>query len=425
MSESLKVYSRTSLKEFVLSLFLFLILPFSSLVISFVLYRKNWAKYLFILFGLYFGFTFIIPSSKVNLPSDSEFYAMELENYYHNPISFKELVNGFYSVDTLQSDIYQPLVTWCVSIFTDDPHILFAVFGFVFSFFLGKIIWLMIDVSEVKLIGFASYFLLVFVLLNPLWNINGVRMWTGLNVFLLGVIMFYFKSKPKGLILILCSCLVHVSFAIPIIFFIVYQFVSKININYFFVLFIVSFLFKGLPPALLNTVTDFFPEFVKYKLDFYTDPNTVALVADENKDTSLFILASQFSQSLVPFLIICYMFFYYKKEIIANKRYLLFYNFLLFNVLWINMSAIIPSFGRFLTIFLMLSTFFFFINLNQLIKSPYFNTVKLILLPFLSIIIVHKLREFIDFQSVFIFVGNFVTSSFVSEPVPLVNFLLK
>lgn len=425
MLESYKVYSKTSIKELAVLLFLYLILPFSSLVISFILYRKNWAKYLFILFGLYFGFTFIIPSSKVNLPSDSEFYAMELEKYYHNPISFKELVNGFYSVDTLQSDIYQPLVTWCVSIFTDNPHILFAVFGFVFSFFLGKIIWIMIDISGVKLIGFASYFLLVFVLLNPLWNINGVRMWTGLNVFLLGVIMFYFKSKPKGLIMILCSCLVHVSFAIPIIFFIVYQFVSKVNINYFFVLFIISFLFKGLTPDLLNTVKDFFPEFVKYKFDFYTDPNTVALVADENKDTSLFILVSKFSQSLVTFLIICYMFFYYKKEIIANKRYLLFYNFLLFNMLWINMSAIIPSFGRFLTIFLMLSTFFFFINLNQLMKSPYFNTVKLILLPFLSIIIVHKLREFIDFQSVFIFVGNFVTSSFVSEPVPLVNFLLK
>ncbi|KAF2333148.1 EpsG family protein [Flavobacterium daemonense] len=425
MSESFTVYSKKSLKEFGISLVLYLILPFSSLVISFVLYRKKWAKYLFVLFGLYFGFTFIIPSSKVNLPSDSEFYAMELQNYHINPISFKELVNGFYSVDTLQSDIYQPLVTWCVSAFTDDPHVLFAVFGLVFSFFLGKIIWLMIDISAVKLAGFASYLLLTFVLLNPLWNINGVRMWTGLNVFLLGVIMFYFKNKPKGFILILCSCLVHVSFTIPIVFFIIYQFVSKININYFFVLFIVSFLFKGLPPSLLNTVTDFFPEFVKYKLDFYTDPNTVALVAEENKDTSLFILASQFSQSFVPFLIICYMFFSYKKEIIRNESFLLFYKFLLFNVLWINMSAIIPSFGRFLTIFLILSMFFFFINLNQLMKLPYFNTLKLILLPFLSIIIVQKLREFIDFQSVFIFVGNFITSSFVSEPTPLVNVLLK
>lgn len=425
MLESYKVYSKNSIKEFAVSLFLYLILPFSSLVISFVLYRKSWSKYLFILFGLYFGFTFIIPSSKVNLPSDSEFYAMELQNYYHNPISFRELVNGFYSVDTLQSDIYQPLVTWCVSIFTEDPHILFAIFGLVFSFFLGKIIWLMIDLSDVKLVGFASYFLLVFILLNPLWNINGVRMWTGLNFFLLGVIMFYFKNRPKGLILILCSCLVHISFMIPITIFIVYQFVSKININYFFVSFIFSYLFKGLPPSVLNTVTDFFPEFVKYKLDFYTDPNTVALVGEENKDTSLFILASQFSQSLVPFLIICYMFFYFKKEIIANRRYLLFYNFLLFNVVWINMSAIIPSFGRFLAIFLILSMFFFFINLNQLIKLPYFNTLKLILLPFLSIIIIQKLREFIDFQSVFIFAGNFITSSFVSEPVPLVNILLK
>lgn len=425
MSESLKVYSRASIKELALSLFFFLVLPFSSLVISFALYRRKWAKYLFILFGMYFGFSFVIPSSKVNDASDSEFYAMELHKYHINPISFKELVNGFYSVDTLQSDIYQPLATWFVSIFTDDYHVLFAVFGLVFSFFLGKIIWLMIDISEVKLIGFASFSVFLFVLLNPLWNINGVRMWTGLNVFLLGVIMFYFKKKPKGLILVLCSCLVHVSFTIPIVFFIVYQFVSKININYFFALFIVSFLFKGLPPSLLNTVTDFFPEFVKYKLDFYTDPNTVALVAEENKDTSLFILASQFSQSLVPFLIICYMFFYFKKEIVANKRTTQFYNFILFNVLWINMSAIIPSFGRFLAIFLMLSMFFFFINLNQLTKLPYFKTLRLILIPLFSIIIVQKLREFIDFQSLYLFIGNFITNSFVSEPVSLVNILLK
>lgn len=425
MSESIRVYSKKSLKEFAISLFLYLILPFSSLIISFILYRKKWAKYLFILFGMYFGFTFVIPSSKVNEASDSEFYAMELQKYHLNPISFKELVNGFYSVNTLQSDIYQPLVTWFVSVFTDDSHILFAVFGLIFSFFLGKVIWLMIDMSNVKLVGFASYLLLAFVLLNPLWNINGVRMWTGLNVYLLGIIMFYFKNKPKGLILILCSCLVHVSFAIPIVFFIVYQFVSKININYFFILFIISFLFKGLPPSLLNSVTDFFPEFVKYKLDFYTDPNTVTLVDESNKETSFFILASQFSQALVPFLIVCYMFFYYKREIVINKRYLMFYNFLLFNVVWINMSAIIPSFGRFLAIFLMLSMFFFFINLNQLMKLPYFNTLKLVLLPFLSIIVVQKLREFIDFQSVYIFVGNFVVNSVISDPVPLVNVLLK
>jgi len=89
------------------------------------------------------------------------------------------------------------------------------------------------------------------------------------------------------------------------------------------------------------------------------------------------------------------------------------------------MTAIIPSFGRFQSISLMLSMFFFLINLSFLIKLPYFKFLKFVLMPFFVLIIVQKLREFIDFQSIYIFVGNFLTYGFVSEPQPLVNILLK
>jgi len=425
MLRSYKIYSRNTIKEVCISLFFYLIWPISSLVISIALYKKKWAKFFFMLFGFYFGFSFIVPSSKTAEAYDSEFYAVQLKEYHVNDISFRELVHGFYSVETMQTDIYQPIVTWVVSAFTDNYHILFAVYGLVFSIFLGKILWIMIEMANVEQKGFALCMLVTFVLINPLWNINGVRMWTALNVFLYGVIVFYFKNRTKGVIFMLLSCLVHVSFVVPVLFFFVYLLISKINIAYFFLLFVFSFLFKGLSPSMLSNVTAFLPEFIRYKLDFYTDPNTVSLVGENAKSTSLFILASQFSQSFIPFLIIIYMHLFYKKEIIDNKKYLFFYKYLLLTIFWVNMTAIIPSFGRFQSISLMLSMFFFLINLSFLIKLPYFKFLKFVLMPFFVLIIVQKLREFIDFQSIYIFVGNFLTYGFVSEPQPLVNILLK
>jgi hypothetical protein len=425
MLESYKTHPKSPVKEIFMSLSLYLILPISSLVISFLLYKKSWSKYLFMLFGLYFGFTFIIPSSKIVESYDSEFYALELKEYHYYDLSFWELVNGFYSVETAQTDIYQPIVTWVVSCFTDNYHFLFAIYGFVFSIFLAKIIWLMIGLEDIKLKGFAFFLLLTFILVNPLWNINGVRMWTALNVFLFGILLFFFKNKKKGLLYISLSCLFHVSFLIPVLFLFIYFLVHKINSYYFFVLFLISFIFKGIPPSLLIDLSVFLPDFIRYKLDFYTDPNTVSLVGESLKSASIFILASQFAQSLIPFLCIVFMNVFYKNQINNNKKYLFFYKFLLFTIFWVNMSTIIPSFGRFQTIYLMLSLFFFFINLSQLKKLPYFNILKSLLFPFFIIIIVQKLREFIDFQSVYIFMGNFLTYFSASDPEPLVNFLLK
>jgi hypothetical protein len=425
MVEGYKTYSKSSIKEVFISLVFYLIWPISSLAISIALYKKSWSKYFFILFGFYFGFSFIVPSSKTTEAYDSEFYAVQLKEYHFNDITFRELVNGFYSIETGQTDIYQPIVTWGVSVFTDNYHVLFAVYGLVFSLFLAKITWLMIKMANVEQKGFAIYILLTFVLINPLWNINGVRMWTALNVFLYGVIVFYFKNRTKGVIFILLSCLVHVSFVIPVLFFFVSLCISKIKISHFFLLFIISFLFKGLPPTMLTSLSAFLPEFIRYKLDFYTDPNTVSLVAENAENTSLFILASQFSQSFIRFLLLIYMYIFYKKQIVDNKKQLFFYKYLLLTICWVNMTAIIPSFGRFQSISLMLSMFFFLINLSFLNKLAYFNFLKFALFPFFILIIVQKLREFIDFQGVYLFVGNFLTYVFVSSPEPLVNFLLK
>lgn len=423
MLGSPKIYSKNAINKIFVSLVAYLILPISALAISFTFYKKSWSKYLFMLFGLYFGFSFIIPSSKTTDAYDSEFYAMELKQYHLNDVSFTQFVHGLYNVETAQTDVYQPLVTWVVSIFTDNSHVLFGVFGLIFSFFLAKIIWLMFEMGNLKLKGFAIYLLLTLILINPLWNINGVRMWTALNVFLYGVLLFYFKDKGKGILFILLSCLFHVSFIIPIIFLVLSLLVSRMDNKYFFMLFLLSFLLNGLPPSLLNDLNAFLPDFVSAKLSFYTDPDTVSLVAENTKNTSFFILASQFSQYFIVFIIVVYLQFFYKKEIVKNKKNLLFYNYLLFTVFWVNMSSVIPSFGRFQSIYLILSLFFLFVNLSHLKKLPYFKALQFILFLFFSIIIVQRLRDFMDFQGIYLFVGNFFTYFFVPEPEPLINFL--
>lgn len=415
--------SKTLIKEKVTVAFLYLLIPFSSFFLSIFFYHRKWSIYLFALFGFYFGYTFIVPDFRLVDPTDSVFYLSEFIQYHNSPIAFSKLIEGFYSVETMQSDIYQPFVSWCVAYITDDSRVLFATFGFVFSLFLGKTLWLMFAYSKVKIQGFALVLLALFLVINPLWNINGVRMWTGLNVFLFGIVSYWLKNKLSGLFWIITSVFVHVSFAIPILFFLLFRFLRKVKLNYMFTLFLLSYIVMGMPSTVLNAVADFFPDFLKFKFDFYTDPNTVANFVKEKNESSFFILASHFSERIVPFLIVVYIFFYFRNNLAVKNNNLLFFNFILYNVIWMNIFSVIPSFGRFHSLFLLLSLFFLFVNINHLKSSPNFRYFTILLFPFFILIAIHRFREFLDFQSIFLFGGNFFINSCFETTSPLIQLL--
>lgn len=416
-------YSLNSIREFLVLSIIAFVFPFTAFFTSLLFYKKSWSKYLFVFFCTYFGYTFIIPSSKLlDSPFDSEFYANVLLDYYNTQISFQNFLNGLFTIETSQTDLYQPFVTWILSRFTDNYHILFAIFGFFFGWFYTKILWFILDKINFNFTFFSFALILMVLLLNPLWNINGVRMWTGLEVYLYGVILYFHSSKRTGYFYMILSVIFHFSFIIPIVFFLIYSLIPKKKIEVIFYLYLISLLITNLPIEVLFNSYHFFPDFIANRIITYTSYETVINVSEKNQNTSFFIKAALFSIKLVSLIFLMISFKHYKKNHVTLYETKKFLFFILFTFVWTNIFSIVPSGGRFLTFSYIVLLIFVLLNLGNVQFSNNIVKYKNIILPLFFVYIIYSIRTSMDFQGLPLIFGNFINSNLFFESTPYINF---
>ena len=376
---TIKKYSVNSIKEFFLLVVSFFVLPFSSLVMSLLLYKKKWSRHLFVLFCFYFGYTFVIPATG----GDSAFYNSVLSDYFNSQILFKSFVDGLFTVETQQTDLYQPFVTWIVSRFTDDYHVLFAVFGLVFGIFYSKILWFIFDRISYKISGFAIVLFLMLLLINPIWNINGI----------------------------------------PLFFFVLYSLLPKGKGNFLFYLYCGSILLSNLPLNLLNGIAEYFPDIIRLKLESYTNADYAVDVKENFESSSFFIRLAVFSLNFSMILSVFFLRFYGIKSLKDDFKSVNFFNFILFSLIWTNVFSIIPSGGRFLSFSYILIICFMLINLTEIRSNNQFGYLKMLIIPLFGAFFVYNFRVFLDYQSFSLFYGNFFTSNLFLEQNPIIDYL--
>jgi hypothetical protein len=175
-----------------------LIWPLGAFLSTLSNYRTVTAKFVFWIFCVYIGLTFVVPINTEGA-ADSARYASELAVFHSMPFSFQNLWDSFYN-SSANVDIYQGLVTWIVAFFTGDPRWLFALFAAVFGYFYAQNLWMIFDRIEIRNSLILSLFILGMALINPIWNINGARMWTAAQIFLFGCLLFFLRNEKKGLL---------------------------------------------------------------------------------------------------------------------------------------------------------------------------------------------------------------------------------
>ena len=417
-----KKISINSVKELIILSILSFIMPFSALFTSLLFYKKSWSRYLFVFFCTYFGYTFIIPSSKLlDSPFDSEFYANVLVDYYNSQISFNSFLDGLFTIETSQTDLYQPFVTWLISRFTDNYHVLFAIFGFFFGWFYSKILWFILDRKKFKFTFFSLSLILMVLLINPLWNINGVRMWTGMEVYIYGVILYFSKNKSKGFLYMMLSVIFHFSFVIPFFFFLFYLLLPKNKIGFVFFIYLISLLITNLPLEFLFNTYHFFPDFIANRIISYTNYDTIVNVKENYSNTSFFIKLAMFSIKSISFLFLVYYFIQLKKinrsEMINSKLYY----FILYTFIWTNIFSIVPSGGRFLTFSFILLFIFVLMNLDWFYYNIKYR-LKFLIIVFMFSYFVYSFRTAMEYQGFPLVFGNFANSNLFFESVPLIDY---
>jgi hypothetical protein len=180
--------------------------------------NKKIFVFIWTLFFAFFGYTFIVAPA-----SDGMHYKMtflEISNWVNfHDLTFIDLLSKIYDY---YPDPYVPIASYFVSIFTGNWHMIFSVYGLVLGYFFSQNIYSIlviknnISTSNNKTLVVLGMIFLIF--LVPIWEINGVRMWTACHFFIYHFFRFTQTGSKKHFILYNLAGMFHASFMlVPLI----------------------------------------------------------------------------------------------------------------------------------------------------------------------------------------------------------------
>lgn len=401
-------------------LLLWLINPFLSGVFLMRRMSSVYQIYPFLLLSFFLGISFVIaPESS----ADSVRYAQELKNLHANSISFLDYVGGIFTEESTKLDWYQPAITWLVSKFTGNYQWLFGIYAVVFGYFWFKTLlmvrqWMPTDLSPLLWLT-----LIFFALINPIWNINGVRMWTAVQVFFYGILLISFSNDQKGYAFLFFSIFIHFSLSIVVVIYFIFKFLPIKNITFLFSFYVLSFFIGELDISQIREYFEILPGFLQSRKG-YLNEEYAQYIKDAATQKAFHI---QLYGVVLKYMIVFFCTFLYFKYKNGKKElslvFIQFFSLALFFSIFSKLASNIPSGGRFgvLSNLLMTTSFLFY-----LVKSEGSNLslfYSRILMVFLAFVVIVQVRTGMDYIGLLFFVGNPVLNFVVGDTVPFIDFV--
>lgn len=204
--------------------YLLLLMLFSPIMGVVQLLRNRDEKTL-LLFGIiFFG---LAGSLYVYRPgSDGETHLTNAILHYTD-MSAKVFFNEFYDLATLNgtsaaNDIYLHCLSYLAASVFGVPELIHVFAGLILGYFFTKSILLVLKNNiDTEKSAILVAFILLFLFFRSLGALNSIRMWTGMWVFFYGTYSYAITKKKKFLAVILFSIIVHFSYVIVLIPFLV------------------------------------------------------------------------------------------------------------------------------------------------------------------------------------------------------------
>lgn len=412
-------YSKQNKSHLVLALFFFW--PFVSLLLAIRNYRQKYSKLIFILFCIFFGLTFIV-SHNVMESADSARYAQELIRLHNSPISFDNFQNALYSKETSYVDIYQPFVTWIVSLFTANEHVLFGIFAFIFGYFYVNNFWIILNRINGRISFTLFIFLLTFMLINPIWNINGVRMWTAAQIFVYGILLFLVNENKKGLIWSASSILVHFSFLFPVSLLFLFIVLPK-KLPVYFVFFIITLFISEINLDNLKSSLSFLPEVLQPRVSSYINIDYAESIAERVNENAWHVKYADLMFKWTIYTLITLIFFRFRRHLNKDKLLNVLFCFTFFIFSWAQLAANIPSGGRFMTIAYTICIVFLILLFTKNENNRWIHYLKIGSTPFLLFYCLFSIRVGFDYIGLSTIIGNPISALIINDTTPLIEFV--
>lgn len=422
--------NRNSSTAFILTL----VFPFGGLVYTLSHWREKWAKNIFWLACIYFGAVLIYwPEGTIlGQGSDGGRYVLELMEMYGSNISLSQIL-GQYQIDQRTMDLYQPLMTYLISRFTDNGHVLFTAFAIVFGFFYSRNIWYILEKLPNRKLGNLFILVSLYFLICPITLINGVRMWTALHVFVYAMMPYLLEGEKSKLWWLLITPLIHFSYLYVVLFAVAYvllpyQLKSRNNILLYvaYAFFIVTLFINSINlDATVGMLTELSPETYENRIEGYVSQEVADRKAQASALNNWYVLGSanilHWSYNLLMITLLPCL----KRHFKNNRRLMNLFVFTLLLGGFANIMALIPSGGRFQLLAQMFKVPLILLVAMSVSKNDNFSKVINVALILLLIPFVVEFRKLFDYFSITAILGNFITVFFWENNVPLISFIKR
>lgn len=396
----------------------FVFFPFLGFIQAIKHYRESWAKNSIWLFVIFYGYTMCRPEIM-----DSSRYVTKLKQLYNTPLNWEVFIANFYSDESGTVDIYQPMVTYLLSMITDNGNVLFAVFGILFGYFYSRNIWKLLDLTHGQKMNTTMIaILLAFACVIGFWNLNGVRMWTAAHMFFYGAYLLLVEGKKKGIIIAVLSILVHFSFVLPVgLLFLFYLGRLPWRVLYFF--FISSFFISSLNIESIRTrLESIAPDFLLPRVKSYTSEEYVETISDLNATGNWYI--TYYSTSINWYIMILFTIIYFSRNKFGSYHKS-FFNLFGFSLLFLsigNITALLPSGNRYLLVAQLFATAFLFFY-YAVYDNREFKKWAMFCSPLLFFFIIVSIRMSFDTISLMTVLTNPILATLIDLPIPLIDLI--
>ena len=393
---------------------IFLIWPFIAFLLAFVYYKNKISNKIILAFFALYGMLFYL-----NPVMDGFRKAANLKIIAEQP--FENIFNSFENLYEETLDFVEPIIIFTVSRFTDFHGVLFAVYALIF----GSLMMFYIN----KMYGhYASnkstntlLFLVLLIFVNPIFNINGFRMWTAAWVYSIAVLCYLHKANYKYLLLSAFSFFIHFSFFPLVILFVIYTLLK--NRPKIYMLFAIGTFFTSeLNIGKVKEYAALFGTASEDKINAYTYDEYVETVNELSGNSAWYIDAINNGLKYFTLLTLLIIFFKtrgnFKTKLTAN-----FYSFALLQLSFANISGLLPSGGRFYTVyytfaFSAILLYYVYENTNK--NMMHINKIGI---PIVVLFVIFALRLFSDTASVYLFGPSFMMLFGIIENVSLQSVL--
>jgi hypothetical protein len=399
----------------------FLLNPFLGFINAFRYFKQDWARNSVWLFVIFYGFSMSKPEIV-----DTSRYVMKLKVLHESESSWEGFVKTLYELDERGSgnlDLYQPIVTYIVSLFTSNGDLLFAVFGMVFGFFYSRNCWFLLQTVQKQSLSWPLLVLLItFLCVIGFWSLGGVRMWTAAHVFFYGTFLYLMKHRNVGIVIAALSLVIHFSFILPSAFLAFYILIKPSHKILFYV-FISSFFISALDLTFVNTAIEAYaPEFIVPRVQNYVTDEYAEVITEMNTTGNWYILLYGKAINWSIAILLSVIYFKSNREFIVSRSWYKLFGFSMVLMIIGNLLASVPSGGRYATIaqlFAVATIFLAVCNNTDLKFQRNINFVTPILLFFIIV----SIRVAFDTITVDTIFSNPVFASFLKIGTPLIDLI--